>query len=67
MFIIFHLGRHPFWGPNDTVSIHKLVTGKFSSIVTAEYDKELVDLCHRMISSVCVERGDEVEYNLIGN
>jgi hypothetical protein len=48
----------------------KLANGKFPRITTTEYDDELIDLCHRMLSTVCgrwekLERGGVKEVEKI--
>jgi hypothetical protein len=59
LFVRFCLGEHPFANPNGLINQSKLVLGKFDRIVTQEYDPELVDMCHNMLSVVCVKGEEE--------
>jgi hypothetical protein len=52
IFVNLFSGHHPFANANGTINMKRLIEGEFTKIVTKEYNKEIVDLCHLLLSLV---------------
>jgi hypothetical protein len=46
------LGHHPFANDNGTINTSQLAMGKYTKIVTDEYDMSLINICHDLLNQV---------------